>query len=102
MSLAYREVMLVAAEAGLDIRTVKRVLGDAHRPTLAVRACLCNALVGRGHSKLAAALERDGRLHATQRDDTWPEGPGRPSGKATRPYAKRGTKKLASNQHNGR
>lgn len=96
MSLAIREVMLIAAEAGLDLRTVKRVLGDAHRPTLAVRTCLCNALLNRGYEKLARALERDGKLLASQREESWGRGPGRPSGKAPKPYPKRG-KKLASN-----
>lgn len=97
MSLSIREVMLIAAEAGLDLRTVKRILGDAHRPTLAVRTCLCNALLNRHHEKLARALERDGRLHVSQREESWGRGPGRPGGKATKPYAKRGGKKLASN-----
>lgn len=87
--MTLREVVLIAAEAGVDLRTVKRVLGDGHRATLAIRTCICMALVTREHSKLARALERDGVL-PSQRDASWDRPPGRPLGtpesKPRKPY----------------
>lgn len=70
MSLTRREVTLIAAEAGIDVRTTKRLLSGKPSRSDATKAALVLALQRRGHRKLAAELVRRGRV-TSQRHPSW-------------------------------
>jgi DNA-binding LacI/PurR family transcriptional regulator len=59
-SLTERELNLVAAEAGLDPRTVRRALNDRDvSPHRATRSSIARALRKYGHREIAEKLEGD-------------------------------------------
>lgn len=71
MSIAREEVMHIAAEAALDVRTVKRILSGQRPRSTATKKALALALVARGHIALANELSKEGRIATSQADPSW-------------------------------
>jgi hypothetical protein len=74
MSLTRQEVCILAAEAGIDVRTAKRILGGKGRKPRsdATTRSLADALRKRGHETLADKLTKNGRV-PSQEHPSWRE-----------------------------